>query len=509
MKKLYFFYLLIFFSSTFCAQNLSPNSTGSFTYNPVGPLDNQPVEVYYHIPSGDISTMPILFSFHGASRNADDYRDFWINMADENSFIVIAPKFSIDYYPELGDDYLMGNVYIDGDNPTPESRNPENEWTFSVVEPLFDSIVSDIGGTQTEYKAWGHSGGAQFLHRLLMFITDVRIDVAVCSNAGWYTVPENEIHYPCGNSLPFGPANNIFYFLQSTSDGLNFNIEQFFSKKLIVHLGTNDTDPNSSGLRHNDVVDNQQGLNRYVRGNYFFNTGQAYAQDLNTPFNWEQHDVLGANHQGQVMANDALQFFLNNDNDSGDEECIGSSDLYTSGANANFPYVFSACSIGDGNNGSQQTLEINITSLPNEGANYRIGKTLANGNWNFGSAQPISIGYNLLNVNAVAFDRAVRFQFSSSNICYDSFILNGTELAVLGLEDFNMVGKLIFPNPVKDILSISGIENIISIKVYSIKGKLEKEVINNDQVDFSNLSSGIYLIKVDNGNTYLKRVIKK
>jgi hypothetical protein len=88
-------------------------------------------------------------------------------------------------------------------------------------------------------------------------------------------------------------------------------------------------------------------------------------------------------------------------------------------------------------------------------------------------------------------------------------MLNGTELAVLGLEDFNMVGTLIFPNPVKDILSISGIENIISIKVYSIKGKLEKEVINNDQVDFSNLSSGIYLIKVDNGNTYLKRVIKK
>ena len=72
---------------------------------------------------------------------------------------------------------------------------------------------------------------------------------------------------------------------------MNVSIEQFFSKKLIVHLGTNDTDPNSSGLRHNDVVDNQQGLNRFVRGNYFFNTGQAYAQDLNTLFNFETPNV--------------------------------------------------------------------------------------------------------------------------------------------------------------------------------------------------------------------------
>lgn len=491
------------------SQNLTSNSTGSFIFNPESPIDRPSVEVFYHIPSGDLSSMPILFSFHGAGRNGNDYRDFWIEMANQNGFMVFAPEFSSSNYPGLGDNYLMGNIFDDGDNPEESEYNLPEEWTFSVIEPLFNYIKTDISGTQQTYDGWGHSGGAQFLHRFTMFVPQSSLGTAVCSNAGWYTVPENEIHYPYGNSLPFGSDNNIFDFLQSTSNGLNVNIEQFFSKKLIVHLGTNDTDPNSSGLRHNDVVDNQQGLNRYVRGNYFFNTGQAYAQDLNTPFNWEQHDVLGANHQGQVMANDALQFFLNNDNDSGDEECIGSSDLYTSGANANFPYVFSACSIGDGNNGSQQTLEINITSLPNGGANYRIGKTVANGNWNFGSAQPLSIGYNLLNVDAVAFDRAVRFQFSSSNICYDSFILNGTELAVLGLEDFNMVGKLIFPNPVKDILSISGIENIISIKVYSIKGKLEKEVINNDQVDFSNLSSGIYLIKVDNGNTYLKRVIKK
>ena len=492
------------------SQNLTSNSTGSFTFNPESPIDRPSVEVFYHIPSGSLSSMPILFSFHGAGRNGDDYRDFWIEMADQNGFMVFAPEFSSSNYPGLGDNYLMGNVFDDGDNPEESEYNYPEEWTFSVIEALFNYIKTDISGTQQTYDGWGHSGGAQFLHRFAMFVPESSLATAVCSNAGWYTVPENEINYPYGNSLPFTPNNeDLFDFLQSPSNGLNISIEQFFLKQLIIHLGTNDTDPNSSGLRHNDVVDNQQGLNRYVRGNYFFNTGQAYAQELNTPFNWQKHDVLGANHQGQVMANDALQFFLNNNNVGGDEECIGSSDLYTLGANANFPYVFSACSTGDGNNGSQQTLEINVTSLPDGGANYRIGKTVANGNWNFGGAQPLSLGYNLLNVNAVSFDRSVRFQFSSADICYDSFMLNGTELVVLGIEDLNMAGALIFPNPVKDILSISGIENITSIKVYSIQGKLEKEVKNSDQIDLSNLSTGIYLIKVDNGNTYLKKVIKK
>ena len=78
-------------------------------------------------------------------------------MANENSFIVIAPEFSSEHYPELGDDYLMGNVYIDGDNPTTESRNPENEWTFSVIEPLFDLMNpyqtrSDSSELRTTYQ---------------------------------------------------------------------------------------------------------------------------------------------------------------------------------------------------------------------------------------------------------------------------------------------------------------------------------------------------------------------
>ena len=256
--------------------------------------------------------MPILFSFHGASRNANDYRDFWINMANENEFMVFAPEFSSSNYPGLGDNYLMGNVFEDGDNPEAGELNSPNHWTFSVIEPLFEYIKLDISGSQESYNAWGHSGGAQFLHRFAMFVPQSNLGIGICSNAGWYTVPEDNINYPYGIGLPFGSTNlNVFDFLQNSFGGLNINYQEFFQKNLLIHLGTNDNDPDSSGLRHNSVVDNQQGLNRYDRGHYFFETSQNEAQFLNLQFNWLQFDAEDISHNDQLMANDALQYLIN------------------------------------------------------------------------------------------------------------------------------------------------------------------------------------------------------
>ena len=90
--------------------------------------------------------------------------------------------------------------------------------------------------------------------------------------------------------------------------------------------------------------------------------------------------------------------------------------------------VYTACTIGDGNNGAQQTLEINITSLPIEGANYRVVKSVSNGNFNIGEAQPLLLGNNNINVNAVENpwgDRIVKFQFSSNAVEFDEISLNG------------------------------------------------------------------------------------
>jgi hypothetical protein len=294
MKKNSLFLIFSFFLLSLSGQNLVPNSTGSFTYKPSGALSSKSIKVFYRIPNGDITKMPILFSFHGVNRNADDYRDYWVSMANANKFMVFAPQFSDDDFP-TGDKYNLANIFDDGDNPSTSTFNSKEEWTFSVLDPLFEQIKTAVAGTQEKYNGWGHSAGAQFLHRFVMYLPNSKLDIAVCSNAGWYTVPEFSVDFPYGIKNGQLPTNDL---------------KSALVKKLIVHLGTNDNNENSSGLRHNTVVDNQQGLNRFVRGNYFFTESQATAQSLNTPFNWEKVEVSGVAHEAQKMANAALVHVL-------------------------------------------------------------------------------------------------------------------------------------------------------------------------------------------------------
>ena len=81
--------------------------------------------------------------------------------------------------------------------------------------------------------------------------------------------------------------------------------------------------------------------------------------------------------------------------------------------------------------------------------------------------------------------------------------------STLSISEEELMSISIYPNPATDLISISGVDNIKSIKVYSILGSLEKEVFNTNQIDISELSSGIHLIKVDNGTVFTKKIIKQ
>ena len=102
--------------------------------------------------------------------------------------------------------------------------------------------------------------------------------------------------------------------------------------------------------------------------------------------------------------------------------------LFANGPNTSWTNVFTACQIGDGNNGAMQTFVINMTNLPLEGANYRNIRTVANQNWYFAPTQALSLGLNVMTVNSVDFERTVKFQFSSSDIEFDSISLNGVNV---------------------------------------------------------------------------------
>ena len=305
MKSILKNFLLIF-----AAFIISCNPTGSsFSPNPdpVIPADisigegmfilsfnNVDIEVFYYVPESYTASSKVVFALHGGSRDAEGIRNNMIQKSIDYNFILIAPKFSSSNF-SLGDGYNLGNVYVDGDNPTTSTLNDENEWSFSIIEPLFDSVKSSLSLESEKYNLFGFSAGAQFVHRFIQFKPDARFDKVVAGAAGWYTVPDNSIPFP------YGYNNSIL---------ISTNLSDLLSSDLYIQVGALDNNPNSAGLRHNEYAD-AQGLNRVTRAVHFFETGQNIAESSNYNFNWSLHIIQGAGHNLIPNAENACDLMFN------------------------------------------------------------------------------------------------------------------------------------------------------------------------------------------------------
>ena len=112
-----------------------------------------------------------------------------------------------------------------------------------------------------------------------------------------------------------------------------------------------------------------------------------------------------------------------------DNSGAGTTTVFNNGSGS-WPYVFNAALLADGvardgrSTQNAQTLKINITSLPDGGANYRIYRTNSGGNGFTGSATALTLGLNTISAAATAFDRTCKFQFSSGDIQYDAIYYN-------------------------------------------------------------------------------------
>lgn len=298
MKKVVFISLLFLMFS--CDKNEADDSgnvdsidgTGAFLFDVNQSNLSTSINVFYHIPDADVTNMPVLFVFHGAGRNASEIRNAWISESNTKEFIVIAPEFTEQSFPG-GNGYILGNVYIDGNNPSPQMLNPEADWTFSIIEPLFDKVKALSGNTSAQYEVYGFSAGAQFAHRLMMFKPNARFHKVVSSAAGWYTIPNSSA------SFPYGIANSPLE---------NLSLSSLFSKPLSIQIGTLDNNPNAPSLRRNPEVD-QQGDNRYDRAYFMYNTSKNLAESLDLDFNWDIVETPNNSHtmeQSIPQASDLL-----------------------------------------------------------------------------------------------------------------------------------------------------------------------------------------------------------
>ncbi len=112
--------------------------------------------------------------------------------------------------------------------------------------------------------------------------------------------------------------------------------------------------------------------------------------------------------------------------DSGDKITIANSNLFNAGPDGTWVAVLTTAVSQDGaSSQNEQTVVLNITTLPAGGANYRVVETVSNGTWYEGDSQPLGLGANTITVNSVAFDRNVKIQFSSDAIEYNALSVNG------------------------------------------------------------------------------------
>ena len=67
----------------------------------------------------------------------------------------------------------------------------------------------------------------------------------------------------------------------------------------------------------------------------------------------------------------------------------------------------------------------------------------------------------------------------------------------------------LYPNPVNDILHISGQSEKYNIEIYTLTGQKLYQYLNVSKIDMSLYANGVYLIKISDQNSITtKRVIK-
>ncbi len=220
---------------------------------------------------------PLLIAVHGMGRNAKGARDAWKAAADRAGFLVLAPRFDKEQFPSRR--FQQGGVRGEPD---------KTKWTFGLIERLFDGARASGRVAGDSYTIFGHSAGAQFVHRMVMLVPEARIATAVVANAGYYTLPvlAGDRAYPY--SLKATPATDA-------------TLIRAFSKPVLVMLGDRDIDPDHPQLNKSRGAE-EQGPTRFARGEYFMAMAADEARRLGVALRWREVAVPGVAHQQSGMA---------------------------------------------------------------------------------------------------------------------------------------------------------------------------------------------------------------
>ena len=252
------------------------------------PNGTEPITVFTYKPP-TYKEGPLLIVCHGVGRNAEDYRNFAITLAERFGVIVVAPLFDKDRFPSPR--YQRGGL-LDANGKTQASE----AWTYAVIPEIVAQVRSLEAKPKLPYYLIGHSAGGQFLVRLAAFMPGEAVRI-VAANPGSHLFPDRVQKFGYGfGGLPDELSNDEV-------------IRRYFAAQLTIYLGTGDNTPEHSFDASPEGM--VQGPTRLARGRACFAAAQKLAQTRGWAFNWRKVETPGIGHEAAFMfaakeAGDAL-----------------------------------------------------------------------------------------------------------------------------------------------------------------------------------------------------------
>jgi hypothetical protein len=255
----------------------------SFVFESQG---NPPVTVFYAAPAQVNDKTKVIMVMAGRQRNADEYLDSWVAWAAKNNYLVLAPRFDEENWPEpLG--YNFGNIATGREaNNTP---NPKPKWAFTVIEQMFENAKQRFAIKAKQYDLFGHSAGGQFVHRFMLYTPDNKVRIVIAANPGFYTLPDMQTMFP------YGVKNSPFAIHES-------DLKAWTKRELILMRGTADVERTES-LRQTPQAD-AQGKTRFERAGFMYQQVKKFEPKSK----WVLIDVPGVAHDQKGMAEAAQRF---------------------------------------------------------------------------------------------------------------------------------------------------------------------------------------------------------
>ena len=254
--------------------------------------DGVDLPVFVAKPSKVNKATRLVVVMHGRKRNAEEYRDQWLEAAKDLNLLVIVPEFSEENFPQVWG-FNYGNIKTAQSEPIEQKLH-----AYSAIGPLAKEALKTFKLKSNNWGIYGHGAGAHFVHRYVLHHPEANHTLAIAANLGWYLSMTDQ-------EWPFGLTNSGIDPAQ---------LKQAFGKYFLLMLGKADisTKPNSPYVKEHWDTINLQGEHRLARGRNFFKSAVEKSKEVDQFFKWGMVEVpttKGHSNTKQMVPYAAEMFF--------------------------------------------------------------------------------------------------------------------------------------------------------------------------------------------------------